>query len=199
MTAPLGRLEGVRVDGSAHVQARSLAPSDDSTPDVSATPPTLPVDARLAADPRWAEVRRLANLLDSRFRIPGTKQTFGVDAVVGLLPGAGDLVGLVAAAYVVAQAVRLGVRGWTLGRMLANMGLDATVGSIPLLGTVFDVVYKANNRNVRLLEQHVHDPVGARAVARRSLLRSLVVVIGATLLVAVVLVMGIVWLLGQLV
>lgn len=165
---------------------------------MSATPPTLPVDARLAADPRWGEVRRLATLLDSKFRIPGTKQTFGVDAIVGLIPGAGDLVGLVAAAYVVAQAVRMGARGWTLGHMLTNMGLDATIGSIPVLGTVFDVVYKANTRNVRLLEQHVSDPVSARAAARRSVLRSLVVVIGATLVVAIVLVMGLVWLLSLL-
>lgn len=149
-------------------------------------------------DPRWDEVRRVADLLDSRFRIPGTRQTFGLDAVVGLVPGAGDAVGLVAAAWVVAQAVRLGARGWTLASMLVTMTLDATVGSIPLAGTVFDVVYKANTRNVRLLEEHVADPAAARARARRTVVRSLGAVVLVTVVVSVVLVIGVVWLVRAL-
>lgn len=156
------------------------------------SPPPPPA---LADDPRWAEVRRLADLLDSRFRIPGTQQTFGVDAIVGLLPGAGDAVGLVAAAFVVTQAVRLGARGWTLGNMLLNAVLDATVGSVPVLGTVFDVVYKANRRNVDLLEAHVSDSRAARDAARRTVVRSLVVVVAVTAAIALVLVLGVVWLL----
>lgn len=157
------------------------------------TPPPPPPHV-LADDPRYAEVRRLADLLDSRFRIPGTQQTFGVDAVLGLVPGAGDAVGLVAAAFVVTQAVRLGARGWTLANMLVNAALDATVGSVPVLGTVFDVVYKANNRNVRLLEAHVSDSRAARDAARRSVMRSLVVVVAVTAVLAVLLVLGLVWL-----
>ena len=151
------------------------------------------MSAPLADDPRWAEVRRLADLLDTRFRIPGTRQTFGLDAILGIVPGAGDLAGLAAAAYVVTQAVRLGARGWTLATMLLTMAIDATVGSIPILGTVFDVVYKANTRNVRLLEEHVADAAAARTRARRTFLRSLAAVVVVTLLVSALLVLGVVW------
>jgi hypothetical protein len=105
---------------------------------------TTPTTTRPASRPpdeaaRWAEVRRVADLLDSRFRIPGTRQTFGVDAILGVVPGIGDIAGLVASSLVVGQAARLGARGWTLVRMLLTMTLDAVVGSIPFAGTVFDV------------------------------------------------------------
>ncbi len=151
------------------------------------TPAEVPGD-----DPRWVQVRQLADLLDTRFRIPGTQQTFGLDAILGIVPGAGDVAGLVASAFVVTQAVRLGARGWTLVSMLVTITLDATVGSVPVAGTVFDVVYKANVRNVRLLEEHVADADAARARARRSVLRSLVAVVAVTLLVSVVVVVAIV-------
>ena len=156
-------------------------PADHPRPD----PPT--------SDPRWLEVRRLADLLDSRFRIPGTRQTFGIEPVIGIIPGVGDAVGLVASAYLVSRAVGLGARGWTLASMLVTIVLDATVGSVPVAGTVFDVVYKANTRNVRLLEEHVTDPGAARARARRTVVRSLAAVVLVTLVVATLLVLAVVW------
>jgi hypothetical protein len=164
---------------------------------------TTPTTTRPASRPpdeaaRWAEVRRVADLLDSRFRIPGTRQTFGVDAILGVVPGIGDIAGLVASSLVVGQAARLGARGWTLVRMLLTMTLDAVVGSIPFAGTVFDVVYKANNRNVRLLEQHVHDAATTRRDARRSVLRSLAAVVAATVIAALLVVAVLVWLLRTL-
>lgn len=161
------------------------------------TPPPLPPDATGPPDddPRWTEVRRLARLLDSRFRIPGTQQTFGIDPILGLVPGVGDLAGLVAAALVVTRAVRLGARGWTLASMLLTMALDAIVGTVPVAGTVFDVVYKANHRNVALLERHVEDARATRAQARRTVLRSLSAVALVTVGVAALLVLGVVWLL----
>ena len=146
-------------------------------------------------DQRYAQVRALADLLDSRFRIPFTQQRFGVDAVVGLIPGIGDVAGLVAGSLVVAEAVRLGARGWTLASMLLRITLDALVGTVPVAGTVFDVVYKASQRNVALLEHHALDAHGAREDARRSVVRSLSVVAGVTLLVALVVVLGVVMLL----
>ena len=146
----------------------------------------------LRDDPRWTQARQLADLLDTRFRIPGTQQTFGLDAILGIVPGVGDVAGLVASAFVVAQAVRLGARGWTLASMLVTIALDATVGSVPIAGTVFDVVYRANTRNVQLLEEHVTDATAARDRARRSVLRSLVAVVVVTLLVSLVLVVGVV-------
>ena len=146
----------------------------------------------LRDDPRWTQARQLADLLDTRFRIPGTQQTFGLDAILGIVPGVGDVAGLVASAFVVTQAVRLGARGWTLASMLVTIALDATVGSVPIAGTVFDVVYRANTRNVQLLEEHVTDATAARDRARRSVLRSLVAVVVVTLLVSLVLVVGVV-------
>ena len=153
----------------------------------------------LRDDPRWAQARQLADLLDTRFRIPGTQQTFGLDAILGIVPGVGDVAGLVASAFVVTQAVRLGARGWTLASMLVTIALDATVGSVPIAGTVFDVVYRANTRNVRLLEEHVSDADAARDRARRSVLRSLVAVVVVTLLISLVLVVGVVALVRWLV
>lgn len=141
---------------------------------------------------RHAEVRALADLLDSRFRIPFTRQRFGLDAIIGLIPGIGDVAGLVAASLVVAEAVRLGARGWTLANMLLTITLDATLGSVPVAGTVFDVVYKANQRNVRLLEEHALDAEATRDRARRSVFRSLAVVALVTLLLSLLLVVGVV-------
>lgn len=161
-------------------------------------PPPPTTSAELVDDPRYAQVRRLADLLDSRFRIPGTRQTFGVDAVLGIVPGLGDAAGLAAAAVVISQAVRLGARGWTLVSMLVNAALDATVGSLPVAGTVFDVVYKANARNVRLLEEHVADAPAARDHARRSVGRSLTALVLVTVVLATLLVVGLVWLVRTL-
>lgn len=147
---------------------------------------SIPPDVLLDdADPR-RRVARLSRLLDSQFRIPGTRIRFGVDAVLGLLPGVGDAAGLVASGAVLVQAIDLGARGATLVRMVLNVALDAIVGTVPVLGTVFDVVYKANNRNVRLLERHVDDPAGTS----RSSKRSLVVAVLATLAVLVVVVVA---------
>lgn len=149
-------------------------------------------------DPRRVALARVADLLDSRFRIPGTRQTFGVDAILGLVPGVGDIAGLVASAAVVSRAVALGARGWTLVGMLLNITLDALVGSIPVAGTIFDVVYKANARNVRLLEHHVVDPETTRTSARQSVLRALLSVVVVTVVVSALLVVGVLLLLEGL-
>lgn len=115
------------------------------------------------------KLRRLGTLLDAQFRIPGTSVRFGVDAVVGLVPGIGDAAGLVASTAVIVQAVDLGARGFTLARMLTNAAVDGAVGTIPVLGTVFDVAFKANLRNVRLLERHVVDPEATSRASKRTL------------------------------
>lgn len=128
-----------------------------------------------AADER--KLRRLSQLLDSQFRIPGTRVRFGVDALVGLVPGIGDTAGVVASSVVIAQAVGLGARGATLARMILNAVVDGVVGTVPVLGTVFDVLFKANNRNVALLERHVVDPDETTRASRRALVLTLVAVI----------------------
>lgn len=102
-----------------------------------------------------AELDRLAAMLDSRWRIPGTPIRFGVDAVAGLLPGLGDAATGLVSAYIVLRASNHGASGWLLARMLGNVALDTVVGSVPILGSIFDIYYKANNRNIRLLRRHV--------------------------------------------
>ncbi len=107
-------------------------------------------------------VRGLAKLLDTKFVIPGTGIRFGLDAIIGLFPGIGDAISAAVGSYIIIAAQRLGVPKPVLLRMLANLGMDTVVGSIPLLGTIFDVAYKANARNAALLEKAVADPHGSR-------------------------------------
>lgn len=151
---------------------------------------SVPPDLVVADDSGDAHRRiaRLSRFLDSQFRIPGTRIRFGIDAVLGVVPGVGDAAGMVASGAVVIQAVDLGARGATLARMVLNVALDAIVGTIPVLGTVFDVVFKANNRNVRLLERHVDDPTATSAASKRAL----IVTVIATLAVLLMLVVAVV-------
>lgn len=81
--------------------------------------------------------------------------------MLGLIPGVGDAVGLGLSAWLMAQARRAGASRWLLARMAANMGLDATIGAIPVLGDWFDFAFKANRRNLRLLQEHLARQGGA--------------------------------------
>jgi len=94
--------------------------------------------------------------------VPGTSLRMGLDPVIGLVPGLGDAAGALLAAWILLEAVRLGASRATLGRIASNIALDALVGTIPALGDVFDLFWKANLKNVALLERHALDPVGAR-------------------------------------
>jgi hypothetical protein len=100
----------------------------------------------------------LAALLDDIFRIPGTRIRFGLDPIVGLVPGAGDLLAAVAAAVIIFSGWRRGLARITLARMAANLAIDTVLGSIPVAGNVFDVFWKANRRNYRLLERERGQP-----------------------------------------
>ncbi|GHA12252.1 hypothetical protein GCM10007989_03370 [Devosia pacifica] len=102
---------------------------------------------------RYSELDRLANTLDSKWRIPGTGIRFGVDAVAGLIPGVGDAAAAVISGYLILQAARLGVPRSTLARMVGNVAVDTVFGSIPILGSVFDIFFKANNRNIKLVRE----------------------------------------------
>ena len=103
-------------------------------------------------------LRFLAWLLDSSIPIPGTSLTVGVDAVVGLIPLIGDLLGVLASSLILAEAGRLGVGRSVLMRMALNVALEGIAGVIPLAGDVFDAAWKANQRNVRLLEAWMAKP-----------------------------------------
>jgi ABC-type antimicrobial peptide transport system permease subunit len=98
-------------------------------------------------------LKRWANLLDSRFRIPGTSIRFGLDPLLSLVPGLGDLVSPVFALALVAHGVQLGVPKVILVRMLANALLDAAIGAVPLAGNVADIFWRANTANLALLER----------------------------------------------
>ena len=126
---------------------------------------------------KLAGVRALARLLDEAVRLPGTRIGVGLDALIGLIPGFGDLAGGAMSAYVLLTAARLGVPKAVLGRMLVNLGTDALVGAVPLLGDLFDIGFKANSRNVRLLEDALELPAQTR--------RSSALVVGGVVLAAV--------------
>jgi hypothetical protein len=156
-------------------------------------PAALTRDPRLLArDPRFdarlARLRGLANLLDNRFRIPGTPYRFGIDPLIGLAPGVGDAVSALLATWLLVGAARLGAPGAVLARMGVNIAVDSLVGAIPLLGDLFDAGYKANVRNVALLEDWARRPVPTHR-ASRALVAAVVVVV----LVAVVAIVLVAW------
>lgn len=99
------------------------------------------------------DIEALTRLLDDRFRIPGTSIRFGLDGLIGLVPGVGDAATTAAALYVVWRARSLGVPKAVLARMVANLLADMALGAVPLLGDVFDVAFKANRRNLDLLRR----------------------------------------------
>ena len=111
-------------------------------------------DGFRADDRALVALRKWAVLLDSAFQVPGTKLRFGLDPVVGLIPGAGDLVTGFFSVLILLHAVRLRIPRVVIARMVANTGLDLLAGAVPLLGDLFDAGYKANLRNMALLERH---------------------------------------------
>jgi hypothetical protein len=112
----------------------------------------------------------LSRLLDSAFTIPGTRYRFGLDPLIGLVPGLGDAVSAVFSGYIIIQASRLGAPRSVVTRMIANVALDTVVGWIPVLGDLFDVAWKSNLKNMALLEGHLRQPAATRAGSRKALL-----------------------------
>jgi hypothetical protein len=107
----------------------------------------------------------LAHLLDDWFRIPGTTIRFGLDGIVGFIPGVGDAIGGIASCIIIIAAWMRGVSYVTLARMLVNWGIEVLLGTVPVLGNLFDIAWKANRRNYALLTGSLADPQG---VKRRS-------------------------------
>ena len=98
---------------------------------------------------------RLARFMDSAIRIPIIGKRIGWDALLGLVPGVGDFAGAAISGYILLTAWQLGVPGRGLGRMVANIGFDTLLGTVPVLGDFFDMAYKANERNVAIIEKYV--------------------------------------------
>lgn len=106
------------------------------------------------AHPGLGKVRRLAKLMDAQFSIPGTQYRFGLDGIIGLIPGLGDLSTFAVSGYMVMIMAQNGASGYVLARMTLNILIDAAIGAIPLIGDLFDFAFKANTRNLRLMEEH---------------------------------------------
>ena len=100
----------------------------------------------------WLE--RLSLLFDTAFIIPGTNIRFGIEAIMRLVPGIGDLAASALSSFLLYQAYRLGVPRRLLLRMLGNVAVEGIIGSVPFLGDAFDVAFRANRRNVRILREH---------------------------------------------
>jgi hypothetical protein len=108
-------------------------------------------------EPALRRLDRLARLLDEAFRIPGTRFRIGIDGLIGMAPGVGDLVTAAIALYPVIEAARLGVPNRVLARMLVNVGIDTGLGAVPVVGDIFDIAFKSNRRNIDLLRKHLRE------------------------------------------
>ncbi len=132
----------------------------------SSTQPRPTMAQPSLAQPPDDGLERLAWWLDSSIVVPGTRFRVGLDALIGLIPGVGDLIGAAPSAYIVAAAARRGLPRSVLLRMALNVGLEALVGVVPVLGDLFDAAWKANQRNVALLRQYAAVPRRAHAQSR---------------------------------
>ena len=147
-----------------------------------------------AEKPNLGWVEHIAKLMDSKFKVPGTKRSFGLDPILGLIPFVGDAISALISGGLIMYMVRFGVSRKVIYLMLFNTALDATIGSIPVLGWVFDFYFKANTRNIRLLKEHYQE--GKHTGSGTGVLITVAIV---TLLLIVLLVWGLVALINWLI
>ena len=100
-------------------------------------------------------LKRLSEKLDDSITIPGTERKIGLDPIIGLIPGGGDLVGGIISIYVMHSGIKMGVSRKTIIRMFVNIALEFVIGCIPILGDLFDATWKSNRRNVKLIEKSI--------------------------------------------
>jgi hypothetical protein len=106
-------------------------------------------------DARVERLDRLSRLLDTAFVIPGTGIRFGVDAIIGIIPGVGDWAGVALSSLIVIEAARIGIPPALLARMIGNVVFEGVIGYVPIAGDVIDVFWRANRRNMALLREHL--------------------------------------------
>ena len=104
--------------------------------------------------PALKNLDSLAKLMDARFTIPGTNIKFGLDALIGLVPGAGDFATFIISGYMLKVLAQNGASGFVLARMVLNVIIDSLIGAVPILGDIFDVAFKSNQRNMKLMHEH---------------------------------------------
>lgn len=147
-----------------------------ATPSPTATAEVATIDPRRLERMRW-----VGWLLDSSIPVPGTRFRLGIDQIIGLVPGIGDLIGGVLSLYIILEASRFGVPRGLLARMGWNVAVDTLVGEVPVLGDLFDIGFKANIRNLALLDDYLQRPVEVRRASRRFVA---LIVVGLVLLTA---------------
>lgn len=146
------------------------------------------------------ELETLARWMDSVFEIPGTGIRLGLDPILGLLPGLGDTITTLVSLYILGAARRYGVPRVTVLRMAANIAIDFTFGSLPVLGDVFDVFWKSNERNVSLLRRHVMATPAEQRRARSGdwlFLAGLMLLLVVLLVGSLALAYGLIYLVGR--
>lgn len=114
-------------------------------------------------------LRYLSNIWDNALSVPGTKLRVGLESIIGLLPFGGDAIGLLLSCYILFHAIQFKLPKTILLRMVANILIDAVGGVVPVFGDLFDTAWKANTRNVDLLEAHLHRPTVSHSANRRFL------------------------------
>ncbi len=102
-----------------------------------------------------ADIERLAELLDTKWVLPGTTWRFGLDSIIGLVPGIGDVVTTLMGAYIIVRARELGAPLHLQAAMVGNLAIDTLVGAVPLVGDMFDFAFRSNAKNVRMLKRHL--------------------------------------------
>src|SRR3954447_21944976 len=105
-------------------------------------------------NPRLRHLQTLARLMDNQFTIPGTNFRFGLDAIIGLIPGVGDLTTFGISGFMIFVMAQNGASGLVLARMILNVLIDTVIGSIPFFGDIFDFGFKSNTKNIRLMQEH---------------------------------------------
>ena len=166
-------------------------------PDKVHIPDVIEPDDKIPQD--LVALRKFARLMDEAFPLPGTNIRVGLDAVIGLIPGIGDVVGGVMSTWIIFGALRHRVRAGIIMRMILNVCIDLLFGAVPVAGDVFDFMFEENMRNMRLLEQHRDRRRPPRSTGQIALVFSFILAFVIT--VAVLLVAGVValvlWLIAQ--
>lgn len=130
-----------------------------STPDTDALFDSL-IQNRRDPEALRKRVETLEIILERSFVIPGINRPVGLDAIVGLVPVVGDVIAGLMGAYLIWEARNLGMPKWKIWRMIGNLGVDTTLGAIPLVGDAFDLLFRSNTRNLRIIKKHLdkHHP-----------------------------------------
>lgn len=142
----------------------------------SPQPPFDQMFTALKVDPRDPQAARkrvemLEMLLERSIPVPGLNRSIGLDAIIGLVPVVGDAISAALGAYIIWEARNMGLPKWKIWRMIGNLGLDTAIGAIPVAGDAFDVLFRSNSRNLRILKKHLDRHVPASQVIEGTVIR----------------------------